>query len=100
MALTAFLGIVPLAFLLWQSFLTPETATEPAQLTFENYRTAYWSVETLRLFDSANAAQRIKVPMLVAVALFDPAVAPPCQFAVPPMSHTPLPVVSSQCPMA
>jgi cephalosporin-C deacetylase len=38
--------------------------------------------ETLRLFDSAVAAERIKVPMLAAVALFDPAVAPPCQFAV------------------
>jgi cephalosporin-C deacetylase len=39
-------------------------------------------LETLRLFDAANAAARIKVPMLVAAALFDPAVAPPCQFAV------------------
>ncbi len=39
-------------------------------------------LEALRLFDAANAAERIRVPMLVAVALFDPAVAPPCQFAV------------------
>lgn len=38
--------------------------------------------ETLRLFDAAVAASRIEVPMLVAVALFDPAVAPPCQFSV------------------
>ena len=38
--------------------------------------------ETLRLFDAAVAAQRITVPMLTAVARFDPAVAPPCQFAV------------------
>lgn len=38
--------------------------------------------ETLRLFDAAVAATRISVPMLVAPALFDPAVAPPCQFAV------------------
>jgi cephalosporin-C deacetylase len=38
--------------------------------------------ETLRLFDAAIAATRIKVPMLVAPALFDPAVAPPCQFAI------------------
>jgi cephalosporin-C deacetylase len=35
-----------------------------------------------RLFDAAIAATRITVPMLVAPALFDPAVAPPCQFAV------------------
>jgi cephalosporin-C deacetylase len=39
-------------------------------------------IEVLRLFDAATAAARIKVPMLAAVALFDPAVAPPCQFAV------------------
>jgi cephalosporin-C deacetylase len=38
--------------------------------------------EMLRLFDAASAATRITVPMLTAVALFDPAVAPPCQFAV------------------
>jgi cephalosporin-C deacetylase len=38
--------------------------------------------EKLRLFDAATAATRIKVPMLIAPALFDPAVAPPCQFAV------------------
>lgn len=39
-------------------------------------------LDTLRLFDTASAASRITVPMLVATALFDPAVAPPCQFAV------------------
>ncbi len=39
-------------------------------------------LETLRFYDAATAARRIKVPMLTAVALFDPAVAPPCQFAV------------------
>ncbi len=33
--------------------------------------------EKLRLFDAATAATRITVPMLAAVALFDPAVAPP-----------------------
>lgn len=47
------------------------------------YRKKHANVlETLRLFDAASAASRIKVPMLVAPALFDPAVAPPCQFAV------------------
>ncbi|KQV66248.1 acetylxylan esterase [Rhizobium sp. Root1220] len=39
-------------------------------------------LEHLRLYDAATAATRIMVPMLVAAALFDPAVAPPCQFAV------------------
>ena len=38
--------------------------------------------ETLALFDAATAASRIAKPMLVAVARFDPAVAPPCQFSV------------------
>jgi cephalosporin-C deacetylase len=37
---------------------------------------------TLSLFDAATAATRIDRPMLVAVARFDPAVAPPCQFSV------------------
>jgi iron(III) transport system permease protein len=54
-AVVAWLSLVPLGFLLWQSFLTPETATAPAQLTFDNYRTAYWSVETLRLFGNSVA---------------------------------------------
>ncbi|MBY3581010.1 acetylxylan esterase [Rhizobium bangladeshense] len=39
-------------------------------------------LETLRFYDAATAARRIEVPMLTAVALFDPSVAPPCQFAV------------------
>ncbi len=38
--------------------------------------------KTLGLFDAATAATRIEIPMLVAVARFDPAVAPPCQFSV------------------
>lgn len=39
-------------------------------------------IETLKFYDAATAAGAITVPMLVAVARFDPAVAPPCQFAV------------------
>lgn len=39
-------------------------------------------VETLRFFDAATAATRIAQSMLTAVARFDPAVAPPCQFTV------------------
>ncbi|WP_267551538.1 acetylxylan esterase [Rhizobium rhizogenes] len=47
------------------------------------YQKQHGSVfETLLFFDAAIAASRIKVPMLIAPALFDPAVAPPCQFAV------------------
>jgi cephalosporin-C deacetylase len=39
-------------------------------------------LETLRFFDTATAATRIAAPVLVAVARFDPAVAPPCQFSL------------------
>ena len=40
-ALVAWLALVPLVFLLWQSFLTPQTAAAPAQFTLDNFRTAY-----------------------------------------------------------
>ncbi|OLP59431.1 deacetylase [Xaviernesmea oryzae] len=39
-------------------------------------------LEMLRMYDAATAAARIRVPMIAAVALFDPAVAPPCQFSI------------------
>jgi iron(III) transport system permease protein len=52
-ALAAWLSLVPVAFLLWQSFLTPETAAAPAQFTFANYATAYLSPETARLFGNS-----------------------------------------------
>jgi iron(III) transport system permease protein len=47
---TVYLGIVPLGFLLWQSFFTPQTATKAAVLTLGNYRQAYGSAETWVLF--------------------------------------------------
>ncbi len=53
--LAAWLALVPVAFLLWQSFLTPETASAPAEFTFQNYATAYLSTETLRLFGNSVA---------------------------------------------
>lgn len=40
------------------------------------------ALPVLRYFDAATAAARIRVPMLVGAAVFDPAVAPPCQFAI------------------
>jgi cephalosporin-C deacetylase len=39
-------------------------------------------LDVLRYFDAATAARRIRVPVLVAAALFDPSVPPPGQFAV------------------
>lgn len=49
----------------------------------QRYQAQYGNaMKTLWLHDSAVAVSRISVPMLASVALFDPAVAPPCQFAV------------------
>ena len=49
----AYLALMPLGFLLWQSFFTPQTATKAAEFTYSNYLTAYSSVETLKLFFSS-----------------------------------------------
>jgi iron(III) transport system permease protein len=49
-ALTLYLGVVPLAFLLWQSFFTPQSAAKAAEFTLGNYREAYASAETWTLF--------------------------------------------------
>src|SRR6476620_1524092 len=47
--LTVYLAVVPLGFLLWQSFFTPQTAARAAEFTFGNYTEAYGSSETLQL---------------------------------------------------
>jgi iron(III) transport system permease protein len=49
----AYLTLIPLGFLMWQSFFTPQTATKAAEFTFNNYSTAYSSLETLRLLGSS-----------------------------------------------
>ena len=49
-ALVVWLALVPLVFLLWQSFLTPQTAAAPAQFTLDNFRTAYLNSDNARLF--------------------------------------------------
>jgi len=54
-ALVAWLALVPLAFMLWQSVLSPETAATPAHFTLDNYRAAYASADTMRLL--ANSLQ-------------------------------------------
>ena len=48
-AITVYLAIIPLGFLLWQSFFTPQTADIAARFTFGNYREAYGSSETWTL---------------------------------------------------
>jgi iron(III) transport system permease protein len=49
-AITVYIAIVPLGFLVWQSFFTPQTADKAAQFTLSNYTEAYGSSDTLRLF--------------------------------------------------
>jgi iron(III) transport system permease protein len=54
-AVVAWLALVPLVFLLWQSFMTPQTAAVPARFTLGNFRDAYTSADTLRLFVNSVA---------------------------------------------
>src|SRR5258705_4890755 len=49
-AVTVYIAVIPLVFLLWQSFRTPQTATVPAVWTLGNYAAAYGTAETFRLF--------------------------------------------------
>jgi iron(III) transport system permease protein len=49
-AFTTYIAIVPLGFLTWQSFFTPQTASKPAVFTFGNYVAAYSNADTARLF--------------------------------------------------
>ncbi len=49
-AFAVYIAVVPLAFLLWQSFFTPQTASKAAQFTLDNYAQAYGSGDTARLF--------------------------------------------------
>ncbi|GAX91346.1 ABC transporter permease [Effusibacillus lacus] len=48
-ALVTYFAVVPLIFLVWQSFLTPQTTSRAAEFTFANYVNAYTSPETLNL---------------------------------------------------
>jgi iron(III) transport system permease protein len=69
--LVAYLALMPLGFLLWQSFFTPRTASQAATFTFSNYTDAYSSVETLKLlFSSVTFATGTSVfAFLVGTAL-------------------------------
>ena len=49
-AAVLWLAMVPLGFLVWQSFFTPQTARVAARFTLDNYVQAYSTLETLRLF--------------------------------------------------
>ena len=47
-AITVYIAIIPLGFLIWQSFFTPQTAEKAAKFTLGNYVEAYGSSETAR----------------------------------------------------
>ena len=49
-AFTVYIAVIPLGFLLWQSFRTPQTAATDAVFTLGNYTAAYGSSDTWRLF--------------------------------------------------
>jgi len=49
-AFAAYIAVVPLGFLFWQSFFTPQTASKAAEFTLANYASAYGSSESLSLF--------------------------------------------------
>ena len=49
-ALVTYIALMPLGFLIWQSFFTPQTASKAAEFTLGNYANAYSNKETLTLF--------------------------------------------------
>jgi iron(III) transport system permease protein len=49
-AFTVYMAVIPLGFLLWQSFRTPQTAEIEAVFTLGNYAAAYGTSDTLGLF--------------------------------------------------
>ncbi len=52
-AMVAYLALMPLGFLIWQSFFTPQTATKAAVFTLGNYSSAYTSGDTFRLLGTS-----------------------------------------------
>jgi len=52
-ALVAFLVLVPLVYLFWQSVTTEATRAQPAQFTLAHYATAYGSGDTFRLLGNS-----------------------------------------------
>ena len=51
--IVAWLALVPLVFLLWQSFMTPRSPGMPAIFTLANYANVYASAETFRLLGNS-----------------------------------------------
>src|SRR5258707_3804410 len=51
--IVAWLALVPLVFLLWQSFMTPASPGMPAIFTLANYSNVYSGAETFRLLGNS-----------------------------------------------
>jgi len=49
-AFAVYIAVIPLGFLFWQSFRTPQSAAADAVWTLGNYATAYGTSDTARLF--------------------------------------------------
>ncbi|WP_246642025.1 ABC transporter permease [Paraburkholderia edwinii] len=53
--IVAVLALIPLCFLLWQSFMTPQGADTPSVFTLDNYRIAFGSADSWSAF--ANSVE-------------------------------------------
>jgi iron(III) transport system permease protein len=67
----AWLALVPLAFLIWQSFSASTGFGEPAQFTLSNYASVYTSARTAELFGNslAFASGAATLSLLIGTAL-------------------------------
>ena len=52
-AFAVYIAVIPLGFLIWQSFRTPQTAATDAVWTLANFATAYGTTDTFRLFNTS-----------------------------------------------
>lgn len=66
----AWLTLIPLGFLLWQSFHTTASLQEPAVFTLENYATAFESAESLILMGNSLQFAFLTAGFALAVGTF------------------------------
>jgi cephalosporin-C deacetylase len=59
----------------------PTTGSGEAVRVFQREH-GFHAMDTLAYYDAATAARHLRIPVLVAAALFDPVVPPPGQFAI------------------
>jgi len=90
----AWLALVPLVFLIWQSFMTPAAADTPAQFTWLNYAKVYTSAETFRLLGNsvafASGAAALSLAIGTALAWMNERTNTPCKSLIYALSVVPL----------